>query len=139
MRTLALFTAILSASLVASPAPADPRRPAAGSESVVLDNAVSACLSVSITRTLTQQNLVLGEANVALSRSTADCGCKSALLSYRSLERRGARSERLLAKGTFVSFSFGAQPTSFLFVLQPDARYKPKGSLVLAIGCDLPE
>lgn len=51
---------------------------------VHINNALSSCVSIHITDTTVRDNIVLADTAFQLRKSIAECGCRSALVSYNS-------------------------------------------------------
>jgi hypothetical protein len=105
---------------------------------VELDNAVGPCLRVSLGESFWHQNLLLVQASVSLLRSTATCGCKSAVLSTRATDGP-TNSPRQLVAAQFSSLQFQRDPRPFLFVLAASLDVAVRAPLVLHLGCAPPD
>src|SRR5260221_12059352 len=61
---------------------------AAHADQITFQNDLSACVSITATKTSTESNVVWANTRVQLRKSIGECGCLSALATYRSEERR---------------------------------------------------
>lgn len=112
--------------------PADP-------SAIQIRNSVSACLDLKPFKIVEQEAVVKLLARGKLLRSTGECGCKSALLTYRVLELRpdGQETERVKAYVS-VKMPAGEMERQFTFVISGDARLGHSRA-ALSLGCTLPE
>jgi hypothetical protein len=133
MRPMPLLVAVLSTAAVG----ACGRAPVAVPR-VVLDNAVSACLTIEMGPPFRQKNLLLAPAKVGLPQSVAACGCKSALLSVRVTEVDGGEAREMLT-AEISSFELPAEDRDRLFVLALDEHVGRKGPVTLHVGCAAPD
>ena len=67
---------------------------AAHADQITFQNDLSACASITATKTSTESNVVWANTRVQLRKSIGECGCLSALATYTSsVNRGGARQE----------------------------------------------
>lgn len=100
---------------------------------VRVDNAVAACLRITPGAVQGKSNLLLLPAEVTVTHSVAQCGCRAAALSYRVLDSRSRR----MAVGDIwnVERDQARVPFEFTFVLSTDAAIKFVPPFRLTVGC----
>jgi hypothetical protein len=95
---------------------------------------IPGCLSVVRKDTTEQENLLLAKIETTTTHITADCGCTSRWLLYRSVaEREGIETE--LASGSLLAGPPGAPSVGRLVVLLSERSHPPTDALILHIGC----
>lgn len=62
---------------------------AAHADKITFQNDLSACVSITATKTSTESNVVWANTRVQLRKSIGECGCLSALATYTSSVNRG--------------------------------------------------
>jgi len=110
-----------------------------GEPELEIANSVDACINFSSPRARSDGNLRLLELNVVHMQSTASCGCKSALLSYRVTEVVGAaglNSEMASGRISGLESSLGS---TALLVIDTDQSIQRRGPRTLKVGCAAPE
>jgi hypothetical protein len=70
-------------------------------------------------------------------QSTAECGCKSASLTYRVTDRR--KRQISVAEVWSLDRDDMKTPFTFMFVLEPDRTVKSPRPLHLSLGCTDPD
>lgn len=63
---------------------------AAHADQITFQNDLSACVSITATKTSTESNVVWANTRVQLRKSIGECGCLSALATYTSSVNRGS-------------------------------------------------
>jgi len=74
---------------------------AAHADQITFQNDLSACVSITATKTSTESNVVWANTRVQLRKSIGECGCLSALATYTSsVNRGGVLQEGLIDLGS---------------------------------------
>ncbi len=116
---ISIFCFLLSASIISNKA---------HGVNVEVDNILSNCIDIfSIGFSEREEKLHL-DSDWKNHSSIADCGCKSAVISY---EVRLGRSNQLISFGVISSF----KKAGYSFLINPDANIKYKQHLKLSINC----
>lgn len=104
--------------------------------SIIVKNQVSKCLQVRPSKIEVTGSIAKLTAEGSFSSSTGDCGCTSALLSYKVAEARapGHSIQWVSALVSARSSSAGAT-RQFDFVLSSDATVPVTGPVTLSIAC----
>ena len=68
---------------------------AAHADQITFQNDLSACVSITATKTSTESNVVWANTRVQLRKSIGECGCLSALATYTSSVNRGGVRQEL--------------------------------------------
>ncbi len=95
---------------------------------VAIENTLDACIALTAAPLAKIENALFLPTTWAVRKSTGECGCKSALISYRVTA--GPRSE-VIATGVLSSMNKG----SYAFLINPDAGIAYGQQYSLFIGC----
>jgi hypothetical protein len=109
--------------------------------SFALDSSVTECLTATGKDSTILGNLVLATVSMKFKKNLAECGCKSASLLFRSIERY-QDFEMELASSVVRAPSANGTTTDVRVVLSADYSSgvtKGKGSLTLHMGCQPPD
>lgn len=104
-----------------------------------VSNAVDSCLRFTSPQFRSDGRVLLLELYVEHRQSTASCGCKSALLTYRVTERiaaSDASGEIFSGRLSSLEASLGSRA---LLVIDTDQSILRRGDRTLSIGCAAPE
>jgi hypothetical protein len=83
-------------------------------------------------------NLVIGSVSLVAKKSIGDCGCMSAEMLYRSIERR-AGFDQELASGLVTAPESIKQPVERWLVLSADGPIAEQSTLTIRVGCSPPQ
>jgi hypothetical protein len=97
-------------------------------------NDLKSCVDLQPGQTEQVGNLVVLNAKITVNKSIADCGCKSALVSYRSYTKQ-EWGNSLLQSGVFGLL----ESSETKFVLASEKKLLSSGPTVLEISCASPE
>ncbi|NJD08535.1 MAG: DUF2195 family protein [Methylococcaceae bacterium] len=97
-------------------------------------NDLKGCVDLQPGQTEQVGNLVVLNAKITINKSIADCGCKSALVTYRSYTKQ-EWGNRLLQSGVFGL----RESTETKFVLASEKKLLSSGPTILEISCSSPE
>ena len=95
---------------------------------VTIENSLAQCITLTAGEPARQGAGVYLPTEWALTKVTGECGCKSALISYRVTA--GPRDE-VIATGVLSSLS----KKSFAFLINPDANVRYDGRYTLFVAC----
>lgn len=93
---------------------------------VVIENTLQACVTMKPGKTSVQGAGLFLHTDWEVQKSTGECGCKSALVSYR-VSMRG----EVIASGVLSSLN----RTGYDFLINPDAGVAYKDKYTLFVGC----
>jgi hypothetical protein len=110
------------------------RGPAGARVDFAVQSDIPGCLSVARKDTIEQGNLLLARIETKTTHISAECGCTSRWLLYRSVaEREGIETE--LASGSLLAGTPGGPSVERLVVLLTERAHPPTDGLVLHVGC----
>lgn len=95
---------------------------------VAIENTLDACIALTPAKPAKVEGALFLPTTWTVHKSTGECGCKSALISYRVTA--GARSE-VIATGVLSSL----HKQSYAFLINPDASIAYGQQYSLFIGC----
>ncbi|WP_366940536.1 DUF2195 family protein [uncultured Rhodospira sp.] len=115
--------------------------PPAVSVPLAIDNAVSACTRFALREQRVAHNLVYGVFAVSVVRAVADCGCKSAMLTYTVAVPRadGPGPESVPRLTGRIAAPLTPGQAAVALPLWTEPRVTRFGSLHLGIGCAPPD
>lgn len=117
-----------AAALVPKPAPVAPQ------VDFTVRSDIPGCLGVVRKATTEHENLLLARIETKTTQITADCGCTSRWLLYRSVtEREGIETE--LASGNLLAGRPGGPSVERLVVLLSEKAHPPADPVILHVGC----
>lgn len=100
-------------------------------------NLLPECVRFEIGSVRTERNVALAAAKLRITRSIASCGCKSALISYRSVQRVRGRDVEL-ARGQINTLKLDQSEVDIYIVLATDTLSRAP-ELTVVLGCENPE
>ena len=95
---------------------------------VTVENSLAQCIALTAAQPVKQGAALYLPTEWAVSKVTGECGCKSALISYRVTA--GSRNE-VIATGVLSSLN----KKSFSFLINPDASVGYDGRYTLVVAC----
>jgi hypothetical protein len=105
--------------------------------SASLRNLVAKCVRLELGSIQTERNVTLATGKLGITRPIGNCGCKSAMMSYRSVQRIHGR-EIEAARGQVNTLKIDKSVTEIYLVLATD--YLPRNAdLTIVVGCQDPD
>lgn len=102
--------------------------------SVSLQNRLAECVGLDLGSVRAERNVTLAAGKLRLTRSVGKCGCKSAIVSYRSVRRVFGRDAEM-ARGQLNTLRIGQSTLEVYIVLATD-YVPPATDLLVVLGCE---
>ena len=102
-------------------------------DQITFQNDLSSCVSITATKTSTESNVVWADTRFQLRKSTGECGCFSALATYRSSVNRGG--VRLVLQEGQISMGSGGERK---LVLASDPALVANTEVLVELACTPP-
>lgn len=123
-----------------SPGPVVPKTSVTVQQNVLVENAISPCVSVLPKTVVEVENLVLVNLAIRENSNVGACGCKSKVLSYASVERITRAEGPIESDRTYGQFVVPPSGEgNLLAVVRADRAIQPSGRPFIRIGCAQPD
>ncbi len=94
-----------------------------------LDNNLAACKEFNVVKQVVYKNLLLVKANVVVKSKTSECGCKSAALRFKAVDKK---TNITLSNSIFLD----SQKSEYYFPVLTDNTTFKKANIKLSITCE---
>jgi hypothetical protein len=102
-----------------------------------LRNLVAKCVRLELGGVRTERNVTLAAAKLGIASPIGNCGCKSAMVSYRSVQRVHGR-EIEAARGGVNTLKID-RPTAEIYLVLATDRLPRNARLTIVVGCQDPD